>query len=211
MAYILGSKEFWSIPLHVKPGVLIPRPDTESLVEEIIKREPECPEGCIVDLGTGSGAIAIALSQEIPDRHIVAVEYSPAALELARKNIQQFGHNNIQLINGDWLNAFALQSVAIIVSNPPYLANDDEHLESLRYEPEEALVSGDDGLTDYKRIIESSRNVLTPGGLLAFEHGHLQAQALIALLGQFGFENLSTQKDLANKDRVSIGYKANFS
>ena len=211
IAYITGSREFWSIPLRVEPGVLIPRPDTEVLVEEVLKREPECPDGCIVDLGTGSGAIAIALSLELPYRQILAVEYNQVALAIAQKNILEFANSSVQLINGNWLNPFARQSVAIVVSNPPYLASDDKHLASLRYEPLDALVSADDGFEDYKTIIKSGWDALIPGGLLALEHGHLQAETITALLHQSGFENLSTHKDLARNDRVSVGYRTKSS
>jgi len=208
VAYITGTREFWSIPLNVRRGVLVPRPDTEILVEEVIRKEPDCPNGCIVDLGTGTGAIAIALAQEIPNRTIYAVERNARALQLAHKNIKQFGIEKIQLIQGDWLDSIAKLSVAIIVSNPPYLASDDIHLASLQHEPRDALVSGVSGFEDYERIIEASLDVLKPAGMLAFEHGQLQAEQLVSLMQSNGFQRLNTYQDLANKDRVSIGYRA---
>lgn len=206
LAYITGKKEFWSIALDVEPGVLVPRPDTELLVEIALRLYSQLPGGCIVELGTGSGAIALALAQELAKQTIVAVERNTLALRVAAKNIAIFGQNRVQLVQANWLDSLQSRSAAIIVSNPPYLATDDEHLPSLQHEPLNALVSGDTGLEDIETIIKDSCRVGKPGGVLLLEHGYQQGRAVRSLLSRYNYLSISTECDLAGLERVSYGY-----
>lgn len=208
IAYITGNKEFWSLALSVEHGVLVPRPDTELLVEKALSLYAHLPSGCIVELGTGSGAIALALAQEIEDQTIVAVERSTQALHVAAKNIKSFGLNRVQLIQASWLDALQSQSAAMIISNPPYLAADDEHLPSLKHEPHSALVSGITGLEDLEAIIKESLRVCKPGGVLLLEHGYQQGHDVRSLLTNYNYQSVQTDRDLAGHERVSYGYLA---
>lgn len=205
IAYLTGTREFWSLPLCVSPGVLVPRPDTEILVEKALEIIPTAPRGCIIELGTGSGAIALALAQETSDRMIFAVEREQQALDIAKDNINRFGQERVQLVQGDWLNAFSAHSAAMIVSNPPYLGNDDEHLPSLAYEPYSALVSGPSGLEDLELIIKAALQVGLPGSTLLLEHGYEQAEEVRTLFAIHGYEGISSEKDLAGHERITIG------
>ena len=206
IAYITGNKEFWSLSLEVDPGVLVPRPDTEILVEKALSLYSKLPEGCIIELGTGSGAIALALAQEIDDQAIVAVERSVQALRVAASNIKSFGMERVHLIQSSWLDALQSQSAAMIISNPPYLAADDEHLPSLTHEPRNALVSGSTGLEDLESIIKESRRVCKPGGVLLLEHGYQQGHDVRSLLNNYNYQYVQTDRDLAGHDRISYGY-----
>lgn len=207
MAYIIGEREFWSLSLTLAAGALIPRPDTELLVELALSHLPALPAGEIIELGTGSGAIALALAQEIADRPITAVERYNAALQIARENIRQFGRDRVQLIQGHWLDCVAGNSAALIIANPPYLACNDPHLPSLAFEPQTALVSGTSGLEDIEQIIDASCRVGRPGSLLLLEHGEQQAHAVRAILASYHFVNMDTCRDLAGHDRVSLGFR----
>lgn len=206
IAYITGSKEFWSLPLHVEPGVLVPRPDTELLVEKALNLYQQLPAGCIVELGTGSGAIALALAQEIDSRTILAVEHSTKALQVAARNIASLGRNRVLLTQASWLDAVQSHTAAMIISNPPYLAASDHHLPSLQHEPHTALVSGDTGLEDLERIIEQSRRVCKPGGVLLLEHGYQQGEDVRALLTRYHYQHVQTDRDLAGHERISYGF-----
>ena len=207
LAYICGEREFWSLPLKVTPDVLIPRPETETLVEwalEILERRGAAP--CIADLGTGSGAIALALASERPDAQVVAVDSSGAALALARDNAAALGLSNVAFAEGDWLQPLAGQRFDLIVSNPPYVAPADPHLDALRHEPQLALVADDSGLACLRRIIATAPAQLQAGAALLLEHGFDQAEAVADLLRTAGFQQVVTRPDLAGVPRVTGGF-----
>ncbi len=203
LAYLTGLREFWSMPLEVNPGVLIPRPDTEVLVEQALALEPHAPSGCIIELGTGSGAIALALARELPHRQIVAVEKQAAALAVALSNVTRWGEGRVHLVQSDWLCAINANSAAMVIANPPYLAASDPHLPGLSYEPRSALVSGNSGLEDIQRIIADTRQVGKPGCILMLEHGYEQATAVQSLMANYTYEAINTKHDLAGQDRVT--------
>ena len=205
VAYLHGEREFWSLPLRVGPGVLVPRPDTESLVEVAVRFLQGQATVSVLDLGTGSGAIALALASELPTARIVAVELSPAALAVAANNIARLAPGRVELLQGNWFAPVGAQRFTCIVSNPPYLAADDPHLPSLAAEPLEALVSGADGLECYREIVAGAPAHLETSGLLAMEHGHLQGAAVRALLEDRGFSGVVTHRDLAGHERVTSG------
>ncbi|WP_420426396.1 peptide chain release factor N(5)-glutamine methyltransferase [Algiphilus sp.] len=205
VAYTLGVKEFFGIDLAVDPSVLIPRPDTETLVECAIERIP--PDAVVVDLGTGSGAVAVVLARERPDCRMMATDRSFQALRVAQGN----GRHHACRVNwlcADWTAALAAQSVDALVSNPPYVAEGDPHLAALAAEPASALVSGPDGLDAIRAIIGDAGRVLRPGGLLLLEHGWDQAEAVRALLSDAGFEAVESVMDLNGHERVSVGQRA---
>lgn len=205
LAYLTGEREFWSLPLFSAPGSLVPRPETEQLVELAVSLQGSLAAGCIVELGTGSGAIALALAQEISERTIIAVERYPDALRTAMVNVQRFGHGRVQLLQGNWLDSIAGNTAALVIANPPYLASDDPHLPGLRHEPHTALVSGDSGLEDLEQIISDTRRVGRQGCLLLLEHGHMQGKPVRALLRHYNYQDISTHYDLAGFERVSLG------
>ncbi len=205
IAYIHGEREFWSLPLRVGPGVLVPRPDTECLVEVALRFLQGQPRASVLDLGTGSGAIALALARELPAARIVAVEVSPVALGLAADNIARLAPGRVELLQGNWFAPLGAQRFTCIVSNPPYLAADDPHLPSLAAEPREALVSGNDGLECYREIVAGAPAHLETHGLLALEHGHTQGADVRSLLAAAGFTDIATHRDLAGLERVTSG------
>ena len=205
VAYLHGEREFWSLPLRVGRGVLVPRPDTESLVEVALRFLQGQATVSELDLGTGSGAIALALATELPAARIVAVELSPAALAVAANNIARLAPGRVELLQGNWFAPVGAQRFTCIVSNPPYLAADDPHLPSLAAEPREALVSGSNGLECYRDIIAGAPAHLETSGLLAMEHGHTQGAAVRALLEDRGFSGVVTHRDLAGHERVTSG------
>ena len=215
VAYLLGEREFWSLPLRVAPGVLVPRPDTECLVEVALQflraragersRALESEAIRVLDLGTGSGAIALALATELPQAQVVAVELSAIALAMAADNIARLAPGRVELLAGHWYEPLGSRRFSCIVSNPPYLAADDPHLPSLAAEPREALVSGHDGLECYREIVAGAPTHLEAGGLLALEHGHTQGSAVRALLAEAGFTGIATHRDLAGLERVTSG------
>ncbi len=178
-------------------------------MEQALIRLPGLPEGDIIELGTGSGAIAVALAQEISDRHIVAVERHTAAIKVAQNNIGCFGKGRVQLVQGSWLDCMADNCAALIISNPPYLASNDPHLLALHYEPQSALVSGVNGLEDLEQIISAARRVGCKGSLLLLEHGSEQGGAVRALLDNYNFSRIQTERDLAGHERASLGYWMN--
>jgi release factor glutamine methyltransferase len=205
VAYLHGEREFWSLPLRVGRGVLVPRPDTESLVEVAVRFLQGQATVSVLDLGTGSGAIALALATELPAARIVAVELSSAALAVAANNIARLAPGRVELLQGNWFAPVGAQRFTCIVSNPPYLAADDPHLPSLAAEPREALVSGSNGLECYRDIIAGAPAHLETSGLLAMEHGHTQGAAVRALLEDRGFSGVVTHRDLAGHERVTSG------
>jgi release factor glutamine methyltransferase len=191
----------------VTQATLIPRPDTELLVELALERLPRDATSRVADLGTGSGAIALAIASERPQVQVVVTEASAAALAVARRNAQRLGMANARFIQGDWLTPLAGERFALIVSNPPYIEAADPHLAQgdLRFEPASALASGADGLDDIRRIVGDARAHLEPGGWLLFEHGWNQGDAARALLRQAGYSQVFTAQDLEARDRVSGG------
>lgn len=203
-AYVVKQQEFWSIPLKVTRDVLIPRPDTEVLVEQVLAYAPVNQKVSVLDLGTGSGAIAIALLASNGDFVVTAVDQSAAALSLAKTNASQYGLD-IQFICSDWFSKLSGQKFDVIVSNPPYIAAADPHLEQgdLRFEPKAALVSGDDGLDDLRAIIQQAPAYLNAEGRLFVEHGYDQAAAVAELFQQSGFAEIKLHRDLSNNDRAT--------
>ncbi|MES9994296.1 MAG: peptide chain release factor N(5)-glutamine methyltransferase [Candidatus Thiodiazotropha sp.] len=207
IAYILGQREFWSLPLKVNPHTLIPRPETELLVERSLHQLQQHSHPRIADLGTGSGAIALALASELPGAEILATDISSDALTQARENRNRLGFAQVSFCQGDWCEALPQgDRFDLIVSNPPYIEADDPHLDQgdLPLEPELALVSGKDGLDAIRAIIRQvSDNRLNAGGWLLLEHGYQQAEAVQGLLNDAGFLRISTHKDLAGQPRIT--------
>lgn len=201
VAYLLGHKEFFGLQLQVDARVLVPRPDTETLVEWALELLP--PRGRAVDLGTGSGAIALALAQRRPEAQVTAVDRSADALAVAQANAERLGLA-VRLLQGDWLQGMS-ERFDLIVSNPPYIAPGDPHLDALTHEPLAALVAADDGLADLRAIAASAPARLRPGGWLLLEHGHDQADAVQALLRERGFTAVASRTDLAGIARCSGG------
>lgn len=207
IAYITGMQEFWSLALHVTPDTLIPRPDTEVLVEAALTLIPKEARYTIADLGTGSGAIALAIASERPHCRVIGVDQSDAAVAVARDNAIGLHIDNVQFQVGHWLDGFGDQSLDIIVSNPPYIAEADPHLGQgdVRFEPRSALQAGPEGMDDYKQIVPAANRCLRPGGWLLLEHGYEQQAGLIALLEAQGFEDIRGLKDYGGRDRVVMG------
>ncbi|SEJ43203.1 peptide chain release factor N(5)-glutamine methyltransferase [Frateuria terrea] len=210
VAYIIGRRGFWSLELEVTPATLIPRPETERLVELALERLPRDAPCRVADLGTGSGAIALSLARELPRAQIVATDASAAALAVAERNARRMGIANASFVEGDWLAPLAGQRFDLIASNPPYIESGDPHLAQgdLRFEPATALASGGDGLDDIRRIVTDAIPCLRPGGWLLFEHGWKQGDAARALLRVAGYADVFTAQDLEGRDRVSGGRMA---
>lgn len=204
VAYILGYQDFWSLRLQVSPATLIPRPETELLVEQALSLLDE-GRARVADLGTGTGAIALALATERPSWQLVAVDLQPAAVTLAETNRRQLGLPNVEVMAGSWCQTLAEDDFDLIVSNPPYIDPEDHHLDEgdVRYEPRSALVSEQSGLADIQAIAEQAQRCLKPGGWLLFEHGYEQGAAVRALLQQQGYKDIQTLQDLAGLDRVT--------
>ncbi len=206
VAHLVGVREFWSLPLFVSPATLIPRPDTECLVEQALKRLPEQP--CrILDLGTGTGAIALALASERPDCQITAVDVMPDAVALALRNAEHLGISNVTILSSDWFSALAGQHFDLIVSNPPYIDEHDPHLAmgDVCFEPRSALVAAQEGLADLAWIIAQSRRFLRAGGWLLLEHGWQQGEAVRALFGNQGYVQVETCRDYGDNERLTLG------
>lgn len=206
IAYILGRKEFWSMTLVVTPDVLIPRPETELLVQAALDRIPPTDEWRVADLGTGSGAVALAIARERPNCEVHASDISAPALAVAARNFEALAENRIRLHQGNWLEPLPGR-FHVIVSNPPYVAEGDTHLEQgdCRFEPRAALAAGADGMTAISRIARDAWPRLLPGGLLAFEHGFEQGAAVRRLLCDLGYANVATLEDLEARERVTLG------
>jgi len=203
VAYIQGEREFWSLPLLCDASTLIPRPDTECLVERVLEIMPQDSEVRVVDLGTGTGAIALALASERPLWQVIGIDYSASAVRLANSNAEKNAlHATFQ--QGDWLSGFAVNSLDLIVSNPPYIADDDPHLTQgdVRFEPLTALVASDQGFQDFKTISEQALLCLVPGGYLFFEHGFDQQPRLMAHLRDQGFINVTGYNDYGGQPRI---------
>ena len=206
VAYLTGTREFWSLELQINQHTLIPRPETETLVEWALEL-PLPPDSVVSDWGTGSGAIALAMASERRDWQVLAIDSSAAALAVARSNRDRLRLANVEFALGDWGCGLAAASLDLVVSNPPYVAAGDPHLAEgdLRFEPQCALVAGGDGLDAIRRILDDAMAVLAPGGWLLLEHGHDQAAAVTALLRSAGFREVECRRDLAGVERISGG------
>jgi release factor glutamine methyltransferase len=207
LAYLTGRKGFWRFELHVTPDTLIPRPETELLVELALAHLPRDRPVRIADLGTGSGAIALALAYERPRAQIVAVDASAAALEVARGNARALRLPNIEFRLGDWCEPLGDDTFDVIASNPPYIALGDLHLDALRYEPESALSSGHDGLDAIRAILRGAPAQLRPGGALLVEHGWEQGADVRALFKAQGLTLVETARDVEQRERVTSGLR----
>lgn len=207
VAYLIGHRGFWRFDLAVTPATLIPRPETERLVELALDRLPEGVPLRVADLGTGTGAIALAIAFERPLAQVVATDASAEALVVARANAQALGLSRVDFREGDWLAPLAGERFDLIASNPPYIANDDVHLGQgdLRFEPASALASGADGLDDIRRIAAAAPAHLREGGWLLVEHGWHQGDAVREVFARAGFEAIETVKDWEHRDRVTLG------
>ena len=208
IAYLIGHRGFWTLDLQVTPEVLIPRAETELLVELALARIPLDGEFRIADLGTGSGAIALAIAGDRPRARVLATDSSHAALAVASANAQRLGIDNVEFAEGDWCAALGPRMFDMIVSNPPYIAASDAHLGQgdLRFEPTSALASGTDGLDAIRQIIEAAPRHLGSGGWLLLEHGFDQGESVRGLLGQRGLIAVQTWQDIADHDRISGGH-----
>jgi len=208
MAYIAGEKEFWSMTLMVSPATLVPRTETEILVEQALMRLPRHARVRILDLGTGTGAIALAMARERPACLVVATDISEAALAVAQQNARQLDIPNVEFLAGDWVDPVRDRQFELVVSNPPYIAAGDPSLARLRHEPRHALVAGKDGLDAVRRIAAEVPAVLMPGGTLLLEHGAEQADAVAAILRAAGWTDVTNVSDLAGLPRVTIAAAA---
>jgi release factor glutamine methyltransferase len=203
LAYITGEKEFWSMTLHVNPATLVPRPETEVLVEQALSHIPRRGHYKILDLGTGSGAIALAIAKERPLCDVVATDISEAAVATAKENARQNNLPNIEFLPGSWFEPVAGRRFDLIASNPPYVPDDDPGLAKLKHEPQLALVSGNDGLNAIRHIAAHAGNFLNPGGTLLIEHGDHQHRSIAGLLQTEKWSGISVSNDLAGMPRVT--------
>lgn len=205
VAHLTGQREFWSLPLEVSPHTLIPRPETELLVEWILAQYPQ-PQGVrFADLGTGTGAIAFAVASERPTWEVVAVERSPQALQIAERNRRNLQLDQVELRNGDWCHGLGKERFDIIASNPPYIAEQDPHLQQgdVRFEPRSALSAGRDGLDDIRRISACARERLLTGGRIIVEHGYDQAAAVKTIFRNDGYRDIELHHDLEGRPRAT--------
>ncbi len=207
VAYLTGRRGFWTLELAVTPATLIPRPETELLVERALERLPRDAAARIADLGTGSGVIALALAKERPRARVIATDASEAALTVARANAAENGIDNTEFRHGSWFAPLAGERFDLIASNPPYIEADDPHLGEgdLRFEPMSALASGGDGLDDLRVIVGEAPSHLVDGGWLLVEHGWNQGAAVRALFADAGFIDIETARDLEGRERVTLG------
>lgn len=213
IAHLIGQREFWTLTLNVNPSTLIPRPDTETLVETVLEKATQLsafPQLKGLDLGTGTGAIALALASELKHSDWLGLDFSEDAVALANSNLQLNNVTNCQFAQSDWYEFAKKQNrrFDVIVSNPPYIDPSDPHLREgdVRFEPLSALIADNHGLADIEHIISCAGQYLHQGGLLALEHGHDQGQAVQAIFSQYNFINVETLKDLGQNDRITIGY-----
>ncbi|MCK9397209.1 MAG: peptide chain release factor N(5)-glutamine methyltransferase [Methylobacter sp.] len=207
IAYITGNREFWSRDFQVSPDVLIPRPDTELLIELSLKLIPADEPFTVIDLGTGSGIIAVTLAAERPHAQISATDFSLAALRIAQLNAGKHQTNNIQFYQSDWFAGVPDTKFNLVISNPPYIAEDDRHLQQgdVRFEPQTALTAAEQGLSDINIIAAAARNYLKPCGHLLIEHGYDQQQQVQALFKDLHYDNVQSYTDLSGQPRATYG------
>jgi release factor glutamine methyltransferase len=203
IAYILGSQGFWDMALTVTPDTLIPRPETELLVETILATYDSAPRS-VIDLGTGTGAIPIALQRERPNWELYATDFSFSALQVAQTNAAEWAESKVHFLLGDWLQSLGSEKFDMIVSNPPYIETDDQHLKALHFEPQTALVASERGLADLRSIIQQSRRCLKPKGYLVLEHGYDQQTDVKNLLLEAGYVHFRLLEDYNNTPRAVI-------
>jgi len=205
IAYLTGCTEFWSLALEIERSVLVPRPETELVVEVGLRCQLASANPTVADLGTGSGAIACAFAHERPHAIVVAVDSSAAARDIAHRNATRLRLGGVRVVGADWLEPFDAAAFDLILANPPYIGTDErpDLAPGLAFEPASALFSGADGLADLRQIVTSARRVLRPGGHLVLEHGHAQGPAVRALCAQHGYKDCTTTRDLAGHERVT--------
>ncbi|ABV38062.1 modification methylase, HemK family [Shewanella sediminis HAW-EB3] len=206
IAHIVGEREFWSLPFMVNPTTLIPRPDTEILVETALNL-PLADSARVLDLGTGTGAIALSLAYEKPEWQITAVDKIIEAVALAKANRAHLKLPQVEIVQSDWFDSVACYDFNLIVSNPPYIDETDEHLSQgdVRFEPQSALTAGEEGFADLYHIASCARDYLAPGGYLLLEHGYQQAIQLRKKMIELGYENVATVRDFGSNDRCTLG------
>jgi len=208
IAYLTGYQEFWSLNLIVTPNVLIPRADTELLVETALEKIAKLEKPKILELGTGSGAIALALATERPDSDITATDLSAEALAVAEKNKRNLSISNISNIQSNWFQSIPSNTFDLIVSNPPYIDPTDEHLMgAIRHEPIQALTSDNNGLSDLEHIASNAQRFLNSGGWLILEHGYDQGKLVSNILAKAAYQQISCLSDLSGNDRINVGSK----
>lgn len=209
VAHLTGEREFWGLGLATDASTLIPRPDTETLVEAALERAGQT-SGRLLDLGTGSGAIALAFASERPGWRVVGVDREPAAVALAQRNAERLGIGNAVFHESDWYSAVAGERFNLVVANPPYIDAHDPHLAlgDVRFEPRSALVAGEAGLADLRHLVRGARAHLAPEGWLLLEHGYQQAAAVREALREAGFSDVTSIADLGGHERVSLGCHA---
>jgi len=207
IAYLTGEREFWSLPLKVSPATLIPRPDTECLVEIALEKIRHKKAPSILDLGTGTGAIALALASELPQANIIGIDLNEEATQLAKTNAQNLSLNQCQFLTGNWFAPLTNEKFDLIVSNPPYIDKEDPHLDQgdVRFEPLTALVAPHQGLADIEHIVLSARSFLHKQAYLLIEHGYNQKNAVQHIFHHHHYTGIATYKDYGNNDRVTLG------
>ncbi|ENU33902.1 peptide chain release factor N(5)-glutamine methyltransferase [Acinetobacter parvus] len=203
LAYVTGSQPFWTLDLKVTHDTLVPRPDTEILVETVLNL-PLAQDANIVDLGTGTGAIALALASERPKWQVIATDIYQPTLDVAKENALKHGLSQVRFACGAWFEALDQQKFDLIVSNPPYIDPDDIHMQKLKSEPERALIATNHGLADIETIISQGKDWLKPRGWIVLEHGYDQGQAVCDIFEQYGFNQIQTIKDYGSNDRVTL-------
>jgi len=209
VAHLTGEREFWSLPLTVTPDTLIPRPETETLVARALEKIPAGSTAHIADLGTGSGAIALAIARERPHCQVIATDLSATAVAVASRNARRLGITNVEFLTGNWCEPLPAIPLDLIVSNPPYIPQDDPHLDrgDVRFEPRRALAAGPEGMDDLSAIARCAREHLRSGGWLLLEHGYDQGSRATRLLAEAGFREVSDHADDAGLSRVTEGRK----
>ncbi|TQV76478.1 peptide chain release factor N(5)-glutamine methyltransferase [Aliikangiella marina] len=207
VAYLTGQRDFWTLDLATNNSTLIPRPETELLVEQALQFLEDQPVAKVLDLGTGTGAIALAIASERPHDRVIGADFNASAVELAVNNSQRNKLSNAEFVCSDWFTEIPQMKFDLIVSNPPYVAAGDPHLQQgdLVFEPDSALIAGDNGFADIEHIIDLARQFLTNGGALMFEHGYQQANRVTELFVKNGYSQIETIKDLSGLDRVTQG------
>jgi release factor glutamine methyltransferase len=209
IAYLTGTREFWSRDFTITSDVLIPRPDTELLIELSLELIPKNQTVKLIDLGTGSGIIAVTLAAERPNAQVIAVDASKAALKVSKHNAQQHQLTNIEFYQSDWFTNVPDGQFDVVISNPPYIDSDDEHLQQgdVRFEPQSALIADNQGLSDIEIIADKARRYLKPAGHLLIEHGYNQAPQVQAIFNALAYDKVQSYRDLSGQPRVTYGQK----